>query len=349
MASMISTRVALHHDPRPAPDPAYAGFPRALVGLLRCRRDGSELVVEVARQEGSAQITDGSLTCVLCGQAVPIVGGIVRMLASETLAPEETHEIALRDAQTRALAPERERAYWESLYSRQETAATLAALDLDRDGTALDLGCGTGRYTALLARGCRWVIAVDFSLGSLEWLARSNPPGPNVGLVHGDITRLAVAPRRFHRALATTPLDTREQRLAMHHVAADALSDDGVYVFSTEHYDLRSRLLGAPRAQRYRPGENLFFRLRQQEVEREAAPYFLEVWSRPINVSLPLARRMPLALRAQLSRLAESVPGLRQLGDLVLVRATGPLRPPQEGVASRGSRLFQYVYRRFRR
>lgn len=317
-----------------------------LAALLRCAADGAELSWEAPADGAGAHVVEGRLRCGRCGQAVPIVDGIARMLAPETLDAEERHEVALRDAQTRALARDREHAYWASHYSRTEMASTLAALDLDARCTAVDFGCGTGRYTRPLAGTCQAVLAVDFSLESLQWMVRANSPGPNVGLVHADITRLRLAPRRFDRALATTPLDTREQRLAMHHVAADALADGGVYVFSTEHYDLRSRLLGAARAQRYRPGENLFFRLTRQEVEREAAPYFLKVRSRPINVSLPLSRFMPPGVRGGLSRLAERIPGLRQLGDLLLVRATRPLRALEEGTSVKGNRLFRYAYRR---
>jgi SAM-dependent methyltransferase len=320
---------------------ACTGFPRALVELLRCPADGSELAV--AAPPDAAQIVDGLLSCARCGATVPVVAGMVRLLAPESLEGEEAHEMNLRDAQTRVLSSERERAYWAGLYSSRETRSTLAALAPGSGDTVVDLGCGTGRYTSLLAGACRRVLAVDFSLESLRWLLRENTPGPNVGLVHGDITRLRLAPRRFDRALATTPLDSRAQRLAMHGVAAGALADSGVYVFSTEHYDLRSRLLGAPRAQRYRPGENLFFRLERDEVEREAAAYFRDVRSRPINVSLPFSHRLPRPWRALLSAAAERVPGLRELGDLVLVRASRPLREPVEGDSSRGSRLFRYV------
>jgi SAM-dependent methyltransferase len=322
--------------------PALVGFPRELAGLVGCPADGSALAADPS--DGS-RLVDGPLRCTSCGAVVPVRGGILRMLDHSRLDAEEAHEVTLRDEQTRALSPERERAYWASLYSRRETAATLRALELDGGGTAVDLGCGTGRYTRLLASSCRFVLAVDFSLESLGWMARENAPGPNVGLVHADVTRLRLAPRRAHRVLATTPLDSRAQRLAMHRLAADALADSGVYVFSTEHYDLRSRLLGAPRAQRYRPGENLFFRLRRYEVEREAAPFFRDVRSRPINVSLPFSHRMPAPLRAVLSSAAERVPGLRELGDLVLVRATRPLREPEEGVGLPGSPLFRRVRR----
>jgi SAM-dependent methyltransferase len=336
---------ALDHLPPSAGKPAYAGFPRDLATLLLCPVDGGAFALESADRPDAANVREGGLRCGRCPHVVPIVDGIVRLLAGDTLDAEERHEIALRDDQTRTLSAERERAYWASLYSRRETASTLKALAADGECTAVDLGCGTGRYTALLSRACRRLLAVDFSLESLGWMARENAPGPNVGLVHGDITKLRLAPRAFDRALATTPLDSREQRLAMHRVAAEALGDGGVYVFSTEHYDLRSRLLGAPRAQRYRPGENLFFRLRRHEVEREAAPFFLDVRSKPINVSLPFSRRMPPPIRAALSAAAERVPWVRDLGDLVLVRARQPLREPQEGVGSPGSRAFRYVRR----
>jgi SAM-dependent methyltransferase len=301
----------------------HPGFPVGLVALLRCPGDGAPLSAPPA---AGAHVRDGELRCEGCARRVAIAGGVVRMLEGQPLEAEERHEVALRDAQAASVALETEQRYWAGPASRGEVAATLAALRLHAGVTAADFGCGRGRYTTELAGRCAAVLAVDFSLESLRWMVRVNLLPPNVGLVHADITRLRLSPARLDRVLATTPLDTREQRLAMHHLASDALADDGRYVFSTEHYDLRSRLRRAPRAQRYKAGDNLFFRFTRQEMEREPAPYFARVRARPIVVKLPLQRRMPPALRRVLSRAAERVPVLRELGDLLLVQATRPTR-----------------------
>jgi ubiquinone/menaquinone biosynthesis C-methylase UbiE len=61
------------------------------------------------------------------------------------------------------------------------------------DGLALDLGCGTGKQTILLARREGRVIGVDFSERMIE-VARKRCEGqPNVGFVAADITRLPLA------------------------------------------------------------------------------------------------------------------------------------------------------------
>lgn len=302
---------------------AFPGFPVGLVPLLRCPADGAPL----AAVADGTHVFEGELRCGSCAVRVPVAGGVVRMLEGHALDAEERHEVALRDAQAAGVALETEQRYWAGPASRGEVAATLAALRLRTGLTVADFGCGRGRYTSALAPRSSAVLAVDFSLESLRWMVRVNLLPGNVGLVHADITRLRLAPARLDRVLATTPLDTREQRLAMHHLASDALADDGRYVFSTEHYDLRSRLRRAPRAQRYKAGDNLFFRFTREEMEREPAPYFARVRARPIAVKLPLQRKMPPRLRQALSRTAERIPVLRELGDLLLVRATRPIRP----------------------
>ena len=57
---------------------------------------------------------------------------------------------------------------------------------------------------------------------------------------------------------SATPLDGRDQRMAMYHTISDALRDDGVYVGGVEHDDLTRRLLGLPIARRVRGGRHLY-------------------------------------------------------------------------------------------
>lgn len=343
---MKSLRSGPFNQTAPQQPGSYLGFPKSLLGFLRCPEDLSELVLTAATQCSETAVTEGSLVCATCHRSFPIMGGIVTMLNPGSLDPEAQHEVRLRDAS--GGGKQCPTAHWTFL-SKLEIPAHLAAIRPSPQSVLLELGCGTGRHTVLLAKRCRAILGVDFSRRSLETLARRLGPADNVGLVHADITRLSVAPRRFDRVFSTTSLDTREQRLVMHRVAAEAIRDEGIYVFSAEHYDLRSRLLGHPRLTRYNEGGILFTRLTPEEATREAVPYFRNIRCRPIQVVLPFLSRSKGPAAQIVSRMAEWLPVLRQLGNLVLVRAMRPLRSPEEGKPSGGIPALQRAYMRLHR
>ncbi|MCB9067494.1 MAG: class I SAM-dependent methyltransferase [Calditrichia bacterium] len=54
--------------------------------------------------------------------------------------------------------------------------------------TAVEIGCGTGKNTALLAKKASTVIAMDFSEGMLA-KARQKVPAPNIEFVQADIAK----------------------------------------------------------------------------------------------------------------------------------------------------------------
>ncbi len=120
----------------------------------------------------------------------------------------------------------------------------------------------------LMAQLRAQILAVDFSITALHKLAWKLPSGlaptsyrldgeegvdlrPRVGLVQAHATYFHVAPHSFDRALCTTPLDGRDQRMAMYRTISDSLSDEGVFVGSGEHDDLTRRHLGLPIARRH--------------------------------------------------------------------------------------------------
>ena len=204
------------------------------------------------------------------------------------------HEVKFRDEQGR-FSEETIRQFENKHSSRLEIPQHVSALKLDSQSVVLEIACGRGRFTILFSKICRAILAVDFSLASLETLARRLNPGIEVGLVHADITQLKFTPQSFDRAFSTTSLDSREQRMSMHRIVSEALRNDGVYVFSTEHYDLRTRLLGNPRLMQYPGGGSLFQRMTSTEVESEAAPYFMRVKSRPIQIFIPFVKSVLLS------------------------------------------------------
>jgi len=213
-------------------------------------------------------------------------------------------------------------------FDLMEKLPTLAAVEPLRGKVVLELGCGTGRYTEDLAQASKAVLAVDFSAESLRVLAAKLGAVDNVGLVQADVTRLALAGGAFDRAVSTlvSNLPTRAHREAMYRLVAEALHDEGSFLFSTHHYGLRERLRRVPQDGRYTPG-GIYRRLfTRAEIGDELVPYFAARRSRPIQIALPLTTRLGLPL-IPMSRVLERVPLLNRFGELLLVTARRPLRP----------------------
>ena len=133
--------------------------------------------------------------------------------------------------------------------------------------------------------------------------------------------------------------------MVMNHIASEALTSNGRFVYSTEFFDLRTRLLGLPRARRYTAGGIYFSHLEIDDVLREAAPYFRCVNARPIRVVVPFTSRLGFQTKLVISRIAERIPFFRELGDLLLVYAENPIYPPEEGKpSSRGNAFVKALY-----
>jgi SAM-dependent methyltransferase len=259
------------------------------------------------------------------------------MLDEGELDEESAHERNLRDEKAEnEYAHSVERSHPDV----QEMAPTIAALRLNRNSTVLELGCGTGLYTSVLAERCQSVLAVDFSLASLQEMVRRRLVLSSTGLVHADVTRLKVA-REFTCCLSTlvSNLPTREHRLAMYRLAATAIRSDGRFVFSTHNHELRRLWRKAPQSARYSDGGIYCYFFRRSEVIAEVHPYFRTVSARPIDVVLPsLVRRLRLPVRT-LSRVAEWVPVVNGLGQLLLVEAERPTLPSVSSGPTSGDQL----------
>jgi ubiquinone/menaquinone biosynthesis C-methylase UbiE/uncharacterized protein YbaR (Trm112 family) len=326
-------------------------FPTDMVPLLRCSNDAGELaIVEQLRGDGDG-LMDAVLRCKICGGEFRIEDGIARLLPSQ-LSPEDKHEMSIRDAidydctNPGPFLPPSEG--WRSEFSDMlEVPLHLNGLQSRPSSTVLELACGDGRFTTLIAETGARILAVDFSINALRLLGHRLPSGARVGRVHADINHLHVASRAFDRALTLTPLDSRDERMTMYRTVANALTDDGRYVGSVEHYDLNRRLLGLPLARRYCRGGIFIEHLTTKTMRREAAPYFSKLRIRPIRPRVPFVEKLPRGLAFSVLRLIAALPIVRQFGELLLLIAERPIRLPVEGEHRSGSRVAKGVYRSY--
>jgi SAM-dependent methyltransferase len=346
-------------------------FPRHMLSWIRCSRDSGELRVFGIPEEGDIGFLNATLRCASCAAEYVIVDGIARLL-TPSLSAENQHEMALRDSEYERNAPGAfipPSSGWRSEFSDSiEVAPHMDAMGELNRKKILELGCGDGRFTIPLAQMGAEILAIDFSLTGLYRLGayvrsgivpttyRVTAPqraaadvAPYIGMVQADAGNFSVAPQGFDRALSATPLDSRDERMKMYHSIADALKDDGHFIGGVEHDDFARRLIGEPLARRYTEGGVFIEHFDRATMQREAAPYFERISIRPIRPRIPFARQMPLALGVGMARMAAAMPGARELGEILLMRAERPVRPPAENAIRRGNWLAKSLYSWYRR
>jgi SAM-dependent methyltransferase len=294
-------------------------FPAEFAAILACPTCRTILDV------GSASC------CASCGRGFEIEhdGRIVRLLQEGALVGESRREREIRDEQV-ASRPRRDaREVLSDPHEVMEMAPTMEWLALTGRESILELGCGTGRYTELLAAQGGRVLAMDFSRPSLletEERLRALGVAEKVGLVNASIGDFCVAPRSFDVVLSTltSNLPDRGHRQAMYALAATALKPGGRFVFSAHHYGLRAHRERTPKTGLYQAGGIFREYLTAAEIREEIAGAFKGLRLQPIRIYLPFLSRNP-AFRVRVSRWAEKVPLLRDFGDLLLIEATRPV------------------------
>jgi SAM-dependent methyltransferase len=328
-------------------------FPADMVPLLRCNTDAGELAIAKKLRHDGDGILDAILLCKICGTEFRIEDGIARLLPHQ-LSPEDRHEMNIRDridyVSTSLGSFVSPPDGWRSVLSDLlEVPRHLIGLQTSPSSTVLELACGDGRFTALIAETGARILAVDFSINALQLLAHRLPAGARVGRVHADINQLHFAGRAFDRALSLTPLDSRDERMAMYRTIAHALTDKGRYVASVEHDDLNRRLLGLPLVRRYSRDGILIEHLTTKTMRQEAAPYFSKLRICPIRPRVPFVAKLPRGLALPFLRLIAALPFVRQFGELLLLTAQSPVRLPVEGENRSGSRVAKSAYRNYMR
>jgi SAM-dependent methyltransferase len=238
------------------------------------------------------------------------------------LHPESHKEMRLRDSKSESFA-RLQRKEWRSDYDdRTEIEPTLWELRPLTGRLVAEFGCGTGRCTLQFSSQALAVLAIDFSMASLRVLSGKVGVGENIGLVQADIINTRLRPHTFDRVLSTlhSNLPSEEHRVACNRTAANALKDDGRYVFSMHYHGIRDLLLGVPRSGYY-PDSGIYrYHMRTGEAKRETLSYFGRARFSRLKVSIPGVHSIFL------SKLARRVPLLNEMAQLLLCVAEQPKR-----------------------
>ncbi|MFL6072480.1 MAG: class I SAM-dependent methyltransferase [Mycobacteriales bacterium] len=160
-------------------------------------------------------------------------------------------------------------------------------------GTGLDLGCGSGRFTGLLAECCQRVVAIDAAQGQLD-KAQQHHPFPNVEYRLADLMKLDPGEQRFDVVLTVNTLfhtyASHEPAVVLQHVA-DLIAPGGLLVIvdvvaPPTHSALRQRLRGFLDAgkilQETRSPSDAWFVLRFRQSKG---------WMRHVHDNLPLSHQ----------------------------------------------------------
>jgi uncharacterized protein YbaR (Trm112 family) len=141
-------------------------FPGDMVPLLRCISDAGELAIDKQLRGDGYGILDAVLRCKICGAESRIQDGIAHMLP-DRLSLEDKHEMSIRDlidydcTNPGPFVPPPDG--WRSALSDMlEIPPHLHGLQTLSSSTVLELACGDGRFTALIAETGARILAVDF-------------------------------------------------------------------------------------------------------------------------------------------------------------------------------------------
>ena len=159
-------------------------------------------------------------------------------LETQIFVPETRNVLFAKHAYD-LLAMSYDRSHWSKFWDRNERPFFESFLrsNCSNCKNCLDLGCGTGRYTGLLAKLCKKAIGVDFSNQMLK-LARDNYP--EASFIEDDIRSLSTV-KSFENGkfdaitIARVLSHTESPSAVLNAVCESNLNSGGCILFSDIH------------------------------------------------------------------------------------------------------------------
>lgn len=296
------------------------GFSKNLIPALLCQKDRGVLEVSAVTKGNDKVIIDGQLSCQTCHTHYQIKDGILDFMPQQP----DLDEVMSREIKSRDQNADDYDQRLSVRYQR-EVVPTIKSLGDINNKDLIDYGCGTGRITIELSKA-KNVLAIDFSRQSLVVLTNKLSNQENFGLVLADATKFVTRDNFFDLALSTQVLEhipTKKKRQQWLQNISQTLKSGARFVCTAYHQDLRRGLTKQP-AEGYHQGSNIFFHyFSLAEIKQEFKPIFSLKKVRPIDIILPLQKRLGLnkIFGGRLSVWLQNVPGLNLFGHLVLVIA----------------------------
>ena len=293
-------------------------FPKKALKLLYCPCGEGELsLVSDIKEE---QVINGEVICSLnSSHKYQITGGILKLMPKDGDLDEYTQsEIKARDNQAGG--------YDERLSSRfdKELPSTLKIIGSVDGKKVIEYGCGTGRITSHLF-GAELLVALDFSCESLNILAQKSKDQQNLALIQSGVTTIKIKPKTFDLAVSIQVVEhipNIQMRTNFFKLVTESLVQDGIFVLSIYHFDLRRKIKKKPKIGKHASGIAYHY-FNKTEIKKEMKPFFDFCLVKNIDITWPLESRFKLdrLLGKLLSELGEKIPIINSLGHLVLVKA----------------------------
>lgn len=160
--------------------------------FLVCPDCQQPLTLETVSQRDGDRIIEGGLVCQACGRSTPIVRGVPRFVPKDHYAKGfgfqwNRHPLTQHDSYSNTTISE-DRFFQETRWPRQLQGELI-----------LEVGCGSGRFTAQAISTGAMVIATDLS-GAVEANYRVHQDAENLLIVQADIYRMPVRREAFDKA-----------------------------------------------------------------------------------------------------------------------------------------------------
>jgi len=285
-----------------------------------CPKDNTNLEIDSETDNNKWVIFDGYLVCPKCRTRYEIKDGILDLEKNQDKIDDLLRdEIIARDKEAND--------YDRRLSARhnKEIPSTLKRFGNISGSNIIEYGCGTGRLTTEIAKKCKNILACDFSKKSLSILSEKLKGIENVGLVLADASQLKTALAYFDIAFSAQfyeHVPTNEKRLAFLKNVWDTLKQDGIFISTMYHQDLRRIIKKLPQTGRH-PSGIFYHYFTSHEIKEEFKKYFKIIDLHPIDITLPLEARFDF-LRTYgglISRVFEKAPIAKNFGHLLIVKA----------------------------
>jgi len=296
------------------------GFSKKLLDALICQRDSASLQVFSVQNENNDVIFSGKLKCPQCARIYSVDGGILNCLSEQSeMEALMKDEVIARDQEATAYDKRLSTRYYKEIPSTLSSLGDLAGKKI------LEYGCGTGRLTIEMAPKARAILATDFSLKSLQILAKKLDNYKNIGLVLSDAVQFKTKEKYFDLVTSFQFLEhvpSQKQRVVWLGLAQNSLKVGGKFVSTVYHYDWRKKRV--KQSQDGKHGSGIFFHyFDQKEFSDYISQYFKVKDIHPIDITLPLESRLslPAKFSGKISIFFERIPAVNKLGHLLIVKA----------------------------